>query len=688
MYAQRGMNVLRPYPGPVYENCFGFDLDILGLLMRTLLIGLVWFLFTGVCLADDVQRRTANDGQLLLEGIPQIPASLPQILSRYQNVRSARFAGWTKDSKSIFIKTRFDHVTQLHLVDMPGGARYQLTFGEEPIGEVRSQPNGKLLALTRDKGGDEFDQVFLLNPQNGLMRMLSDGKALNNRMTWDRQGKYLAYRSTRRNGRSSDIWMQDPNSSTAAKLLLETEDGTLWKPIDFTQDGKKMLVQQFISVVDSRIYLKDLPDGELRLLVGSAENPSTNIAIGFSRQDQHALFITNQRNGAAELAKISLDELPETTFVPSSADSDITQNSLSPDRKRGAFVANEGGISRLYLFDPEKMTYKLVKKIPLGLISGLIFSPDSQKLGMTLNSARHPNDAFVLELGRKPLSVKKLTRWTYSEVGGLDTRKFSKPVAFSYPSPLEDQEKDISIPAFIYLPPGDGPFPVIIHVHGGPESQFRPRFNSSFQMWIDQLGVAIIAPNIRGSLGFGASYITMDDGYQREAAVRDIGALLDWIALQPKLDKDRVAIHGASYGGYIALAAAVHYSDRLRAAVDRLGISNFVTFLENTQDYRRELRRIEYGDERDPQMRAFLEDISPLNNVDKISIPLFVQQGRNDPIVPTSESDQMVKALREQGQVVWYMNALNEGHGYDKKENRDLYQQAAFLFLQKYLLAD
>lgn len=246
----------------------------------------------------------------------------------------------------------------------------------------------------------------------------------------------------------------------------------------------------------------------------------------------------------------------------------------------------------------------------------------------------------------------------------------------------------MSIPAFIYLPPGDGPFPVIIHAHGGPENQFRPRFNSDFQLWIDQLGVAIIAPNIRGSLGYGSHYITMDDGYKREAALRDIGALLDWIALQPRLDKNRVAVFGASYGGYIALASAVHYSDRLVAAVDRVGISNFVTFLENTQDYRREMRRVEYGDERDPEMRAYLERISPLNNVDKIKIPLFVQQGRNDPIVPMSESEQMVKALRAQGQTVWYMNALNEGHGYEKKENRDLYQQATFLFLQKYLLGE
>ena len=662
--------------------------DLQGLLMPKLFIILVFVLLAGNIFADDVQRRTANNGQVLLEDIPPIPATLPQVLHRYQNVRSASFAGWSADSKNIYIKTRFDHVTQLHRVDSPGGARYQLTFGEEPVGEVLGQPNGKLLALTRDKGGDEFDQVYLLDPRDGLMRLISDGKALNNRLAWDRQGRQLAFRSTRRNGRSNDIWVQDVGPASSARMLLKTEDGTLWKPIDFSRDGKKLLIQQFISVVDSMIWVKDLPDGNLRLLVGDAENPSTNVSTGFDHDDNHVLFVTNQRNGAAELAKISLNEPSIINFAPSVSDWDITHNTLSPDRRRGAFVANEGGISKLYLFDPEKLTYKLVKKIPLGLISGLVFSPDSKKLGMTLNSARYPNDAFVLALGRSPLSTRSLVRWTHSEVGGLDTNKFSNPIPFRFPSPIEGQDKDLSVPAFAYLPPGDGPFPVIIHVHGGPESQYRPRFNSNFQMWIDQLGVAVIAPNIRGSLGFGADYITLDNGYQRETAVKDIGALLDWIASQPKLDASRVAVEGASYGGYIALASAVHYSDRLRAAVDRLGISNFVTFLENTQDYRRELRRIEYGDERIPQMRAFLEEISPLNNVGKIRIPLLVQQGRNDPIVPTSESDQMVKALREQGQTVWYINALNEGHGYDKKENRDLYQQATFLFFQKYLIGD
>jgi dipeptidyl aminopeptidase/acylaminoacyl peptidase len=656
--------------------------------MRTLFTGLFLLLLTSTTLSAQVQRWTANDGQLILEDIPPIPESLPSVLSRYQNIRSASFTSWSKDSKSIFIKTSLGPVTQLHRVDTPGGARYQVTFGDEPVGEVQLQPNNNRLALTLDQGGDEFDQIYLIDPTNGQMRMLSDGKALNNRMVWDRQGRRLAFRSTRRNGRSSDIWIQKPATSDPATLLLPTEDGTLWKPVDFSRDGKRLLVQQFVSVADSRIYVKELPNGELRQLAGSAENPSSNIATGFGHQDKSVFFVSNHHGGAAELAQVSLDELPVTTYVPSAVNWDITQFVLSPDRKHGAFVANESGISRLYLFDPLRLNYKRVEKIPIGLITDLNFSPNSKKLGMTLNSARNPNEAFVLDLKRKPLSAGKLTRWTFSEVGGLSTAEFSEPIVFTFPSSVEGMEEQIPIPAFAYLPKGEGPFPVIIHVHGGPENQYRPRFNSDFQMWIDQLGAAVIAPNIRGSLGYGSYYITMDDGYKREASVQDIGALLDWIEQQPQLDEKRVAIIGASYGGYVALASAVHYSDRLRAAVDRVGISNFVTFLENTQDYRRELRRVEYGDERDPEMRAFLERISPLNNVDKIKIPLFVQQGSNDPIVPKSESDQMVAALRERGQTVWYMNALNEGHGYAKKENRDLFEQATFLFLQKYLLGD
>lgn len=242
------------------------------------------------------------------------------------------------------------------------------------------------------------------------------------------------------------------------------------------------------------------------------------------------------------------------------------------------------------------------------------------------------------------------------------------------------------IPAWVYKPKGQGTHPVIIAIHGGPEGQARPSFSSTYQMWLNKLGAAVIRPNVRGSSGYGKRYMSLDNGFKREDSVKDIGALLDWIATQPDLDESRVAVYGGSYGGYMVLASSVHYSVRLKAAVDVVGISNFVTFLENTQDYRRDLRRAEYGDEREPAMRKFLENISPLNHVDKIRVPMMVVQGQNDPRVPVTEATQVVAALRAQGQSVWYMNAMNEGHGYRKKENRDVYQQASMMFLREYLV--
>jgi dipeptidyl aminopeptidase/acylaminoacyl peptidase len=324
--------------------------------------------------------------------------------------------------------------------------------------------------------------------------------------------------------------------------------------------------------------------------------------------------------------------------------------------------------------------------MPFGLIYHMKFHPDNRQLALTLNTAQTPSDVFVLNLGRRALDAKSLTRWTYSEVGGLDTRSFIEPELVHFPTFDLNGEKPRNVPAFVYRPRSDGPHPVIIFVHGGPEGQYRPSFNSVFQMWVGELGAAVIAPNIRGSTGYDSEYVSLDDGFRREDAVKDIGALLDWIASQPGLDENRVAIYGGSYGGYIVLASAVHYSDRLRAGVDVVGISNFVSFLETTEDYRRDLRRHEYGDESDPEIRAFLERISPLNNADRIDIPLLVTQGQNDPRVAASESEQIVKALRERGRPVWYIKALNEGHGFERKENLDIHQQATIMFLQRYLV--
>jgi dipeptidyl aminopeptidase/acylaminoacyl peptidase len=636
--------------------------------------------------ASEIPEWTANDGQLILEGVPDIPQGLVTRLNQYQNVRSATILDWTRNGKGMYVRTRFGDISQIHKVHAAGGTRLQLTWFREPVGEVSRREKSEELAITMDTGGAEQDQIFLFDPDTASTRMVTDGKSRNRRVSWSRNGKNMAFQSTRRNGRSNDLWIMNPDQADSSRMLLEAPGGTWYGPVDFSNDGNYLLVQQFINVDDSRIYVLRLKDLDLQFLAGNEETPSANRAISFDRRGAGFYFITNERGQAAELAWQPLSPERERIYITARIPWDVTEFALSEDGKRGAFVTNEEGVSRLYLLNTRTGSFALVNNIPLGIISGLKFNPDNRRIAMSVSTAQSPSDVYVLNLGRNPRSAKTLVRWTYSEVGGLDTRSFIQPELFHYPTFDRVGDKQREVPAFIYRPDSKEPAPVIIYVHGGPESQYRPAFSSMFQMWGAQLGAAVIAPNIRGSAGYDSEYLALDNVDRREDAVKDIGALLDWIATQPGLDENRVAIYGASYGGYVVLASAVMYSDRLRAGVDVVGISNFVTFLENTEEYRRELRRHEYGDERDPEIRAMLQRISPINNVDLIDIPLLVVQGRNDPRVPASQSEQIVQALRNRGRPVWYIEALNEGHGYNRKENRNLYEQAAILFLQKYLV--
>ena len=638
-------------------------------------------------LQADVLRSEANNGQLQMEDIPPIPEWIVADLNRYQNVRSAAFRGWDESGEGVYIATRFGDVSQIHHVGQPGGARTQLTFFEEPVGSVNRQPDGSKIVFTMDAGGSEFSQIFLLDPTSTAdAQMLTDGESRNGAVIWDRKGEWIAYQSTRRNGASNDVWMMQVDNPETARIVLESPDGTWWGGTDFSADNRQLLVVNYVGNADSRIYLLDLESGERRLLAGDPENPSSNLPVGFDRQGGGFYYITDVNGDFKQLAWKSLEADAEPVFITAEITWHVEGVAVSDDRDRMAFSVNEDGFSRIYLMDPASNEIRPVERIPTGLAGSLEFSPDGSQLGMTLNTPQTPSDTFVLELGDSPLEYGDLTRWTFSEVGRLDTDTFIVPELVHYPTFDSAAGGPESIPAWVYRPAGEGPHPVVISIHGGPEGQARPSFSSTYQMWLQKLGVAVVVPNVRGSDGYGKHYMSLDNGFKREDSVKDIGALLDWIATQPDLDENRVAVFGGSYGGYMVLASAVHYSDRLKAAVDIVGISNFVTFLENTQDYRRDLRRAEYGDERDPAMRAHLEAISPLNHVNKMNVPMFVIQGQNDPRVPVTEAEQIVNALREQGQTVWYMNALNEGHGYRKKENRDIYQQAVVMFLRDYLV--
>ena len=355
---------------------------------------------------------------------------------------------------------------------------------------------------------------------------------------------------------------------------------------------------------------------------------------------------------------------------------------LSPDGQTLAFLLNDNGVSRLYLLNTASGEYEPVDCLPEGIIGDLRWDAEGRRLALTLNASDAPADVFVLRT-----ADCHLTRWTCSEVGGLDSSDFIKPTLFHYPTfdLVEGQPREI--PAYYYRPnKGQGPFPALIYIHGGPESQFRPGFSPTFQYYLNELGMAVLAPNVRGSTGYGKNFLKLDNGYQREDSVKDIGKLLDWIEQQPELDSSRVAVIGGSYGGYMVLASMAHFNDRLCCGIDIVGISNFVTFLENTKSYRRNLRRVEYGDERDPSMRQHLERISPTTNAHKISKPMLIVQGQNDPRVPASEAEQMLEAIRENGGAAWYLLAKDEGPGFRKNSNREFYDRAVILFLQRYLL--
>ena len=622
-----------------------------------------------------------------MQDIPEIPASIVTSLNRYQNVRSAGFLDWTEDGHGIFVSTRFGDVSQVHQVGHPGGARRQVTFFDEPVGGLQRQPGGSRMIFTMDAGGSEFSQIFLFDPiTDDDAIMLTDGESRNGAVVWDRNGEWIAYRSTRRNGASNDVWLMDVSNSETARIALTSPDGTYWSASDFSKDNSKLLIANTVGNADSRIHLLDIASGEMRPLAGDPENPSWNSPIAFDHEGTGFWYVTDVMGDYRQLAWQSLE--PGSTPVILTADIqwNVEGAAISHDRKRAAFSVNADGMSRVFLLDMLSREFVPVKVIPTGLASGMEFSPDDRKLGLTLNTSKTPNDSFVLQLGQGALEYGELKRWTYSEVGGLDTENFIEPELIHYPTFDSDNDGPAKIPAWLYKPEGQGPHPVIIHIHGGPESQSRPSFSSTLQMWLNKLGTVVIRPNVRGSAGYGKHYKSLDNGFKREDSVKDIGALLDWIETQPDLDQNRVAVYGGSYGGYMVLASSVFYSDRLKAAVDVVGISNFVTFLENTQDYRRDHRRAEYGDERDPAMRKHLHNISPLTQVGNIKIPMLVVQGNNDPRVPVTEANQVVDALRAQGQPVWYMNALNEGHGYRKKENRDVYQQTVIMFLQEYLV--
>lgn len=612
---------------------------------------------------------------LVADGVPPIPPDLRADAGRYLEFRAASLQSWHPQRREMLITTRFADTTQLHLVKMPGGARKQVTFGAEPIlgGSFRPK-TGEFVVFAQDSGGGEFYQLFRYDLADGRATLLTDGKSRNSSGHWARSGRQLAYTSTRRNGKDTDIYTMNPAEPKTDKLVLERASGG-WSVSDWSEDETKLLLTEFVSASESHTHLLDLVSGKVTPLT---PEKAVHEDARFSRDGSSIFLLSDEGSEFTQLVRLDLAGGVRTVLTAALA-WDVSSFDLSPDGKTIAFLVNEDGASALHLFDVGTGKELPRPKIPVGVISGVEWHENGRDLGFTLSSARASRDTYSLDV-----TTGELTRWTESETGGLDPATFAEPELVKFAS--FDGQK---ISAFVYRPDAKkfpGARPVLVSIHGGPEGQSRPDFLARYNYYVDELGCALIFPNVRGSEGYGKTFLGLDNGMKREDSVRDIGALLDWIGTQPTLDAQRVCVMGGSYGGYMVLACLTHFSDRLRCGIDVVGISNFVTFLKNTQDYRRDLRRVEYGDERDPAMAEHLAKISPLNNVAKITRPLFVVQGQNDPRVPVTEAEQMVKALRAQGGACWYLLAKDEGHGFAKKKNAGFQFLAQILFLRAHLL--
>ncbi|PWN67724.1 S9 family peptidase [Chryseobacterium oncorhynchi] len=620
---------------------------------------------------------TPNEN-LVAENILPIPKSLGQAIKKYSEGRNASLVDIHPNGKEILAVTRFGSTNQLHKIITPMGARKQITFFEEPVNTGSYEPiKGEYLVYSKDTGGNEFGQLYSLNLKTMESKLLTDGgRSQNGGITWKKDGSGLYFTSTKRNGGDRDIYYMNPLKPEETQLVLELKGGG-WGINDISNDNKKLLITEYVSANDSYLYLYDLETKKLEPITDRKEKGIVQLNASFGKNPDEIYYVTDRDNEFSRLAVFNL-KTKKNNYLTTSIPWNVESYDLSKDKSKLAFITNESGINKLYILDTNTQKYAAVSKIPVGLIGGGKFSGDGKTVYFSQSTANSGSDIYKMDM-----ASQNIERWTESELGEM------QPADMAIPKLIDWKSFDgMKITGFYY--PASAKFtgkrPVLISIHGGPEGQSMASSLGGSNYFSNEMGIALIYPNVRGSSGFGKTYIAADNGYLRMNSVKDIGALLDWVAQQPELDKDRIMITGGSYGGFMTLATAYEYADRIRCSMDVVGISDFNTFLKNTEEYRRDLRRVEYGDERIPKMAEFFTKIAPLNNIDKIKKPMFIVQGTNDPRVPVSEAVQMRDKLKGQGKTVWYLEAKNEGHGFRKKENVDFQRLAMIRFMQEYLL--
>ncbi|HWL72789.1 MAG TPA: prolyl oligopeptidase family serine peptidase [Burkholderiaceae bacterium] len=629
---------------------------------------------------------------LLIEGIPAIPQSLAVRVGGYSDFRGHGFADWHPVRREMLVSHRAAgaNVNQLFLLAAPGASAERLTDFPEPISNGSFDPrNGRFIVYSRDTGGNEASRIYRLDLDTRASTLLSDPET-RSEAVWNEAGTRLLIAAvpldrTAQGGRRDQIGVTltlvDPLNPDDRRVVAELP-GTGWFDFTFSRDDEWLVMIRYISRTETEVWRMEVASGKRERLLptATATTRATYFGLEFSPDGSRLYLTTTARSEFQQLAEYRFSTRTLRYFSPD-IPWDVEAMALSPDGRRIAAVFNVDGRDELRLFDPVSGKELARPTIPAGQISGLRWHEKRvSELAFTLNSPQSPATVYSVDTARGAAQ-----RWTTADTAGVDPASFRDAEVVRWKS-FDGR----TISGVLTLPPArfTGPRPVIVAIHGGPEAQATVNFNGRFNYLINELGIALLEPNVRGSSGYGKTFLDLDNGVKREDSVRDIGALLDWIATDQRLDAKRVMVQGGSYGGYMVLASLVHYSERLRGGIDVVGISDFVSFLGNTESYRRDLRRVEYGDERDPAVRSVLDQISPLANAGKIRAPLLVVHGKNDPRVPVSEARQIVQKVRANGVPVWYLEADNEGHGFARKINADYYFYSMVAFIERYLLGN
>jgi dipeptidyl aminopeptidase/acylaminoacyl peptidase len=642
--------------------------------LRKVVLALLSVWFVGA--SAPAQGQISPGKNIETVGVPPVPVSLAREVQTYTSIYGLPLAGWDPEKREVRLKG-LSSVTWISLVNSPGSSPQPSSIYIQSSGiyDVYFQPQGKYLAYTRDASGNETFQLYLYNISRGESAMLSDGKSRNTEPVWSNAGDKIAYSSTPSGMSGVNLRLLNPFEPKTDHLLAQSS-GSYFKAYDWSPDDKHVVYCDFASNTASTLWLVDVASGSKVLLSPKADQPELYDYPQFSKDGKGIYVVTDHDSDFRRLAYIDLAS-HKIIYIPSAGQWDVDEFQLAPDGKTIAFVTNEDGISRLHLFDVVARKECTAPQLPLGIISDVKWRSDSSDLAFNFKSPTTPNDVYSVDT-----QTGRVELWAKSVTNGADTSKFSQPALIHWPT---FDKRTIS--GFLYRPPAKfkGKRPVIIDIHGGPEEQCRPGFGYEDNYFLNELGVVKIYPNVRGSTGYGKRFASLDNGMRREDAVKDIGALLDWIKTQPDLDADRVLVEGASYGGYLALSTAYVYSDRIRAAISDSGISNLASFVEHTEGWRRDIQRAEFGDERDPKVKEFMERTAPLNNAQRMKKPLLIIQGQNDPRVPVSEAARLVGATKDRIPV-WYIVAKDEGHGFIQQNNRDYRLYATVLFVKEFLL--